>query len=950
MFGWTRGTGLAGAVAGALLADAASAQQVYNDGDDNAGAVVLTQPNTTFSVNSGAAIQSGAISEAPGPSSIEKIGAGRLTITSPATYSGSTVVTGGTLRIGAQNLLPNGTAVVLGAGTLLEFRSAIGSAIGGTETIGSLAGAGTVDTVATTLNFGGDNSSTVFSGVFASSGGGNLIKQGTGTFTFTGETQNAVNPALEIQGGTFAAANVGNARFGFLLLQPGTVFDMSGAVGQVRVNGLQSNPGASGVVLGGRTLLIGDEAFQFSALFRGVISGTGGITLIDRVTQRLSGVNTYTGATTIAGTQDAQLRLLDDGSIATSSELNIVSPNGRFSIEDTNSGAALRTLRGVGQVRLGTQTLSITDGSTDYAGVISGTGGVTIAGGTQTLSGANTYTGATTVNGGALVVNGSIAPSSGLTVAAGALAGGTGTLPTSVVNGTLSPGNSVGTVTVNGNLTLGAGSTYLVEIQGATADRTNVTGMASLAGTLQLAALGGPYTFSTPYTVLNAAGGRTGTFATVSTTGSFGAGVTSTVSYDANNVFVTLDAAPLAPIVQQRLSPTVPGPSNPLAVALGIDRAVAAGGNASPFFPIYNLPAAAIPGALNQLSGEVHTGTQGLGVSVSGQFLQAMLDPYALGRTPGANPALAYAPAEALAAMPGVVAATKAAGGSEPAFDTRRFAVWAAGFGSNGRIAGDTGVGSARRTERSAGIAAGADWRIAPGATLGFALSGGNGNASLDAGRGSAAADVFQVGLYGMARFGGIDLGAALAYSRLEFDTTRAIPALGLGAVTGSYDASVWSGRVEAAVPLAVVSGLSVAPFAAFQAQSVEFGAFTETLPGGAAAALAVDGRSSTTSRGELGARFETRFGTLGYDATAFARVAWANYFERDSSISASLVGLPGSAFTVTGARPDRGSAIVSTGLDLRLTPSLSVGARFDGEFSGNVSQVAGTGRIRFTF
>lgn len=942
MFGWTRGTGLAGAVAGALLAKAASAQQVYNDGDDNAGAVVLTQPNTTFSVNAGAAIQSGAISEAPGPSGIEKIGAGRLTITGPATYSGSTVVTGGTLRIGAQNLLPNGTAVVLGAGTLLEFRNAAGGTFGGNMTVGSLAGAGTIDNVATSLNFGGDNSSTVFSGVFAASGGGNLVKQGTGTFTFTGETAHAVDPSLGIESGTFAASNTGNARFLFLILETGTVFDMSGAVGQVRVAALGGNSGATDVRLGERTLMIGHETSSFSANFRGVVSGTGGITLIDRVTQRLSGVNTYTGATTIAGTQDARLFLVDDGSIATSSELNIVSPNGRFDIASTNSGAALRTLRGVGQVALGARTLSITDGSTDYTGVISGTGGVTVAGGTQTLSGVNTYTGATAVNGGALVVNGSIAPSSGLTVSAGALVGGTGTLPTSVINGALSPGNSIGTITVNGNLMLGAGALTIIEVGTTAADRINVSGVASLGGTLRLMTAGEALTFGTPYTIVHAAGGVNGTFGSVDSM--LGSAIRTSITYDANNVFLTLDPNALAPLLAG-------APQNVRSVATGIDRAVTGGADPSAFMNLFALPAASLPAALGQLSGEVHSATQGLGVSVSGQFLQAMLDPYALGRTPGSNPALAYAPADALAALPGGVALTKAAGRSEPAFDARRFAVWAAAFGSDGRIGGDAGIGSARRSERQAGVAAGADWRIAPGATLGFALSGGNGNASLDVARGSAKADVFQAGLYGMARLGGIDLGAALAYSRLEVDTTRAIPALGIGSVNGSYDSAVWSGRFEAAAPLAVVSGLSIAPFAAFQAHSVQFGAFTETLPaGGAAAALAVDGRSSTTSRGELGARFETRFGTPGFDATAFVRVAWANYFERDSSISAALVGLPGSAFTVTGARPDRDSAIVSTGLDWRITPSLSVGARFDGEFSGNVSQVAGTGRIRYTF
>lgn len=96
---------------------------------------------------------------------------------------------------------------------------------------------------------------------------------------------------------------------------------------------------------------------------------------------------------------------------------------------------------------------------------------------------------------------------------------------------------------------MGAGSIYLAEVQGAVADRITVTGTASLAGTLRIVPLGGAYTFSSPCTLLSAAGGRSGTFTPVDTTGSFGNGVTTTVTYTANAVQLTLNPKPLAPIV-----------------------------------------------------------------------------------------------------------------------------------------------------------------------------------------------------------------------------------------------------------------------------------------------------------------------------------------------------------------------------------------------------------------
>src|SRR5262249_1514147 len=71
--------------------------------------------------------------------------------------------------------------------------------------------------------------------------------------------------------------------------------------------------------------------------------------------------------------------------------------------------------------------------------------GVVFNQGTFVLNAVNSYLGATTVNAGAaLVVNGSIASSSGLTVAPGGLVGGIGVLPSTTINGVLSPGVGIG--------------------------------------------------------------------------------------------------------------------------------------------------------------------------------------------------------------------------------------------------------------------------------------------------------------------------------------------------------------------------------------------------------------------------------------------------------------------------------------------------------------------------
>jgi autotransporter-associated beta strand protein len=113
-----------------------------------------------------------------------------------------------------------------------------------------------------------------------------------------------------------------------------------------------------------------------------------------------------------------------------------------------------------------------------FDGAISGPGQVVQFGtGKTVLTAVNTYSGPTFVNAGTLSVNGSIA-SSPVFVNFGGTLGGNGTVgPTTILaGGALSPGNSVGTLTINGSLIFSAASLYMVEVQGNTADRTNASG------------------------------------------------------------------------------------------------------------------------------------------------------------------------------------------------------------------------------------------------------------------------------------------------------------------------------------------------------------------------------------------------------------------------------------------------------------------------------------------
>jgi autotransporter-associated beta strand protein len=126
----------------------------------------------------------------------------------------------------------------------------------------------------------------------------------------------------------------------------------------------------------------------------------------------------------------------------------------------------------------------------DFFGVISGSFGLTKAGaGILRLRAANTYTGASMVNAGSLSIENTMTASS-VTVNSGGIitgsnAGHMGSL-TVLSGGTLDPGVTPGgsaIITVDGNLVMTAGSTFVVDLNGLfSPDRVAVNGTVNLGG------------------------------------------------------------------------------------------------------------------------------------------------------------------------------------------------------------------------------------------------------------------------------------------------------------------------------------------------------------------------------------------------------------------------------------------------------------------------------------
>jgi fibronectin-binding autotransporter adhesin len=208
--------------------------------------------------------------------------------------------------------------------------------------------------------------------------------------------------------------------------------------------------------------------------------------------------NTYTGVTTLAG-GTLSVSMIGNGGMAgglgaaTNDSGNLVFDGGTLEYTgiSSTSDRAFTIIAGKTATITSTNDISFA-GATGIASI----GALTKAGsGALTLTGTNTYTGTTTVSQGKLVINGSISTSSLTTVAPGATLAGSGTLGKTVVNGTLSVGNSPGTMTFTDALTL-AGAT-ITEIDGTAGagqvgghDFVNLTG----AGAAGLLSYGGTMT------------------------------------------------------------------------------------------------------------------------------------------------------------------------------------------------------------------------------------------------------------------------------------------------------------------------------------------------------------------------------------------------------------------------------------------------------------------------
>ncbi|MBV9521549.1 MAG: autotransporter outer membrane beta-barrel domain-containing protein [Alphaproteobacteria bacterium] len=275
-----------------------------------------------------------------------------------------------------------------------------------------------------------------------------------------------------------------------------------------------------------------------------------------------------------------------------------------------------------------------------------------------------------------------------------------------------------------------------------------------------------------------------------------------------------------------------------------------------------------------------------------------------------------------------------------------RGGAWARGYGVLGNA--DASGAAAGYRENRAGLIAGADWQAAPGWVLG--LAGGYADTTADfADATRTAVHSYEGTAYAGWRQGPWYATASAGLGFNTYTTTRQLAAIGLsGTATSNPSGQSYTGYGEAGYRLEE-GAATLTPFLGLGYVHTRIDGFTEE---GGFGALAVDAATSRSLATSLGIRASTRLDLGGIGSLVpELRLGWSHEFlDAAQTIAASLAGVPGSAFSATGANFGRDSALVGIGITHDLGREARLFLDYDGKLSQGLQEHAISGGLRLDF
>ncbi|MBV9075962.1 MAG: autotransporter domain-containing protein [Methylobacteriaceae bacterium] len=520
--------------------------------------------------------------------------------------------------------------------------------------------------------------------------------------------------------------------------------------------------------------------------------------------------------------------------------------------------------------------------------------------------------------GGLLAANGTI---TGLvTVGQGGVLGGTGTVGafTALAGGAVAPGNSIGTLRAAGSVTFAPGSAYIVEANAAgQSDRVVAGGTATIqGGTVQVLAAAGTYNPRTSYNILNATGGVTGRFTTVTSNFAF---LNPYLAYDPNNVTLTL--------VRNDVPFAAAGSSANQAAAGGAAQSLGFGNRV--YDAVAVLDTIGAGQAFNALSGEAHASNVTAQFETSFLVRETLLDRVRGSFAPTINGLASLGPNASLpAAFAADLPGRRAAPTPVPTgiIDPRVVTIWGQGFGSFGST--DRTFNTARLTRDVSGFVIGADATIDGIYRLGVA--GGYTDTNFNVGGRLSRGDIISGfgAVYGGVQLGDFAFRVGGVFASDSLDTRRTVVFPGFSeALRGRQGGTTYQGFGELGYGIKLGTA-TLEPFVGGAGVVIGRDSFTEQ---GGVSALRFFGRDFTYETVTAGLRGEMALA----DGSPFSLrglVAYRRTFGDLVPVSVLAFASGGTPFGVGGAPINRDAVVGEAGIDWKVTREVTVGVSYAGQ------------------
>ncbi len=676
------------------------------------------------------------------------------------------------------------------------------------------------------------------------------------------------------------------------------------------------------------------KAATFSGVFSDLTPGVpGALTITDSATGgvvTLSGVNTYTGATTIAG---GTLALAGVGSIAKSSGVNLSAGGAKFDVSGvTNKATTIQDLSGVAGTTVNTGATVLTVGtanSTTFAGEFTGSGGLNKVGsGTLEITGNSAaFTGRNTVNGGHLKVNGTLGGAS-LDIGSGSLLSGSGTVggqTTIRSGGTISPGNSIGTLSVAGGFTQEGGSNYEVQIDPSSisSDRIAVSGSANLSGGAQLSVSktsNQNYILETKYTVLSAAGGVNGKY-TLSGDTAVSAFYNLQDQYDANNVYLT--------VAQTTPFQTAGETFNQIATGAGLQSLPRGGKLRNLIGNMQNFATAR--GAFDQMSGEIYASMAGARMNDASEVRQA-----------ATNRLRSAFCADSMSTAPAATTADAAAVQTCQA-NPDKAVRWAQVLGTRATTNGD---GNAASLDHSgAGLVVGADMKVGDATRAGILFNAKNSTYSVNDRLSSAKQQDVGVGIYASGKAfesDNINYRVGGTYTQHDVTASRRVNFKGLDeSLKANFKANTTQIFGEVGSRVTLSSDFMIEPFANLAFVRNDQKAFDEqpVAESTALSALHSVKKSQDMAFATIGVRAAADYTIGNAKLSARGMLGLRNVLSKNVPLTTHQFS-QSDEFTVAGAPVSKNMLVAEIGVGYDINDQVSMGVSYGGQFaSGSRNQ-----------